>query len=228
MPCAKPFLTACAALAGAATTTRVSACGARLLAALEVVDAVERVAGEFGDGAAEAFIGQQLGGRARQGQRQRGDARARGGADGGGDRAAPGLARELVLRRLALGAEADQQHAFGADAFEVGDQPGFAGLAGEVTALDEPRELFAAAQVEGLGFGGEFAVIVDADGDTIDGQLGERLRPDFELHCSRSHCRGGRRCFKVAKCNSSPFGWSVAANSRSLHPARSRRQLVRQ
>ena len=33
-------------------------------------------------------------------------------------------------------------------------------------------------------------------------------------------------CFKVAKCNSSQFRWSVAADSRSLHPARSRRQLA--
>ena len=55
---------------------------ARLLAALEIVDAIQRVAGELGHGTAEAFIGQQLGGGTRQRQRQRGDARARRGADG--------------------------------------------------------------------------------------------------------------------------------------------------
>ncbi len=62
------------------------------------------------------------------------------------------------------------------------DEPGFPGLGSEVTALEEPRELFATAQVESAGFGGKFAVVVDADGDTIDGQVGEALRPDFELH----------------------------------------------
>ena len=97
---------------------------------------------------------------------------------------AAAMARRQALRVpvVALGADAHEQHAFGADAFEIGEEPGFAGLGGEVAALDEPRELFPAAQVEGFGFGGEFAVVMDADGDTIDGQLGERLRPDFELH----------------------------------------------
>ena len=68
------------------------------------------------------------------------------------------------------------------NSFEIRDQPGFAGLAGEVAALHEPRELFAATQVESLGFRGQFAVILNTDGDTIDGQLCERLRPRIELH----------------------------------------------
>ena len=48
------------AFAVAATTTRASACGARLLAALEVVDPIERVTGDLGHGAAEAFVGEHL------------------------------------------------------------------------------------------------------------------------------------------------------------------------
>ena len=62
------------------------------------------------------------------------------------------------------------------------DEPGFPGFGSEVTALEEPRELVAAARVERARFSGKFAIVVDADGDTIDGQVGEALRPDFELH----------------------------------------------
>ena len=182
VPWVKPFLTACAALACVATTTRVSAWARGFLPLLRSLTRYSVWPGEFGDGATEAFIRQQLGGGAGQCQRQRGDTRARRRGDGGDDGAAPGLARDLVFRRLALGAEADQQHPFGAQAFEIGDQPGFAGLAGEVAALHEPREFFAATQVESLGFRGQFAVILNTDGDTIDGQLCERLRPGIELH----------------------------------------------
>jgi len=72
--------------------------------------------------------------------------------------------------------------AIGANSFEIRDQPGFADLAGEIATLDESRELFAATQVESLGFRSQFAVILNTDGDTIDRQLCERLRPRIELH----------------------------------------------
>ena len=68
----------------------------------------------------------------------------------------------------ALRSNADQQHAFGVNSLEIGEEPGFASFGGEVTALDQPGEFFPAAQVENLGFRGEFAVVMNADGKTID------------------------------------------------------------
>jgi hypothetical protein len=55
-------------------------------------------------------------------------------------------------------------------------------LAAKVAALEKAREFLPPAQVEGASFGRQFPVIVDAHGYTIGGELGESLRPDFELH----------------------------------------------
>jgi hypothetical protein len=172
---------------------------ARLLGALEIVDAVQRVAGDFSHGPAEAFVGQQLAGGAGQRQGQRRATGAGGGGNGGAHGGTPGLAGEIRV----LGTQAYQQDAFGADAVEVREQPGFAGLAAEIAALQQAGDLLATAQVEDLGFGCEFAVVVDTHGDAVDGKLGKALRPDFELHVLLST---KRRCFKVAECNSTPAG----------------------
>ena len=210
-PCEKPFCDCLRRLGRRDHHDPRQRMGARLLAAFQIVDAIQRVARELGHGAAEAFIGEDLGRRARQRQRERGDARARRGADG------RCTARRQVLRVISSREEGafeprPTSNTRSARMPSRSVKPGFPGFGGEVTALEEPREFFAAAQVESIGFGGEFAVVVDADGDTIDGQLGEPFvqisNCMFTLALSR---RVG--CFKVAKCNPSLVRWACCCGS---------------
>ncbi len=65
---------------------------------------------------------------------------------------------------------------------EVGEEPGFAGLGGEVAALDQSGEFLPAELVEGTGFGGQFAVVVNANGYAIGCKVGKPTGPGFELH----------------------------------------------
>jgi hypothetical protein len=139
------------------------------------------VPGELGHGPAQAFIREQLGGGARQRQAQGDAARAGGRGKRGADGAAPGFTRGFAAV-VVPGAQSDEQHALRADSFELGQQPGFAGLGGEVAALQQARDFFAGTQVEDLGFRSEFAIVVGAHRNTIDREVGETLRPGFELH----------------------------------------------
>ncbi len=113
-----------------------------------------------------------------------GEQRAAGGA---GLERAHGVADGLqVLRDAETGgfAQADHQHARGADARQVMQQGGGAGLAGQVAALGQGGQAATAGGVQGLGGRGQGVVGIGADDQAVDAGGGRRevVQGEFEGH----------------------------------------------
>src|SRR5437016_4128952 len=105
----------------------------RLLPGFEIVDPIERGAGELRDRAAEIVVVELPRVRAVDRHRATADPRARQRRRRRGPRLAPAPARKALL-----GPEPGEQHARGLDAGQIADEQRVAGASGEVPAREQP------------------------------------------------------------------------------------------
>src|SRR5579862_704523 len=149
----------------------------RFLPGLQVVDAIERAAGDLGDSAPEIVVVEllQLGAIERHGAA--GDARTRQRRRRRGPCLTPAPALKLLSR-----AEPREQYVRRADAGEVADQQRIAGAPEEIAALEDLLQPPATGGIDTAGFAAELPLLEYAEHQAVHGERRQALRPDPKLH----------------------------------------------
>jgi len=138
---------------------------------------VEGARGQLGEIAGEVIVVQLLRSGALDGEGGRADAGARQGVHGARAAASPGLAGEALAR-----SESDEQHARGGEPRHVREQQCLAAASGEVSAGHGCGDPPAGGVIERTRLGCQLRLIEHPDGDALDGELGQSLRPDVKIH----------------------------------------------
>ena len=149
----------------------------RALARFQIVDPIERAAGDLSDGAAEVVVIELTCRRPLDGDGGALDPRAGERCNRCCVRAPPGLACEA-----ARGAEPGQQNPAGLDAGNLGEQQRLAHAAGEIATRDDGLDPARRGGIERARFRGELVLIENARDDTVDAERREPLRPKVQLH----------------------------------------------
>ena len=154
----------------------------RFLAGLQVIDPIERRAGELCDRPAEIIIIQLLRFGAVDGDRTAGDARARQGRR----RGRPGLAPAPAVIAL-LRPQPGEQHARGLDAGQLANEQRVARAAGEVTTLEQSLQPARAGRIHAARLAAELCLLEHAEDQAIHADSRQALGPDPEFHALSPH-----------------------------------------
>ncbi len=153
------------------------------LAGFQIVDAVQRSAGEFRDRPPEIVVIQLLRLGAVDGERTAGDARARQRRR----RGRPGLAPAPAVIAL-LRPQPGEQHARGLDAGQIGNQQRVARAAGEVATFEQSFQPARAGRIHAARLAAELCLLEHAEDQALHTKCCQALRPDPEFHAI-SPCR---------------------------------------
>ena len=163
----------CRALAHRARQHPLQARRLGLLAALEIVDAIERRAGDLrrprGRSSSRRAPSRRAASIARATLAMRGARERR-------DRGRPGLAPGLAAEAL-LGAEAGEQHARGRDARQIGEQQRLGGRPEKSPRAEQLLQPPAARRVDGARLLAQLAFLEDAEDQAVHVECGQSLGP---------------------------------------------------
>ena len=149
-----------------------------LLGGLQIVDAVERGAGELGDLTPEIVVVELLGLGTVDGDGAAVDARACERCKRRLAGAPPRLALELLL-----GAEPREQHPGGLDPGQIAHEQRLAGTADEVATPEQPLQPAAAGGIDRACLAAEFALLEHPEHQAVHRECREAFGPDTEFHC---------------------------------------------